>query len=82
MPGKILARRVMQHVDATRPLAAQMAAFRLCAGVVWIALVSRYVLGEELTTQKLVGFGIMMVAMVLVGSAGPSNLEDSPEGSQ
>ena len=37
-------------------LAAQMAAFRLCAGVVWIALVSRYVLGEELTTQKLVGF--------------------------
>jgi len=62
-------------------LAAQMAAFRLCAGVVWIALISRYVLGEELTAQKLVGFGIMMVAMVLVGSNRAPDHEEPPEGS-
>jgi multidrug transporter EmrE-like cation transporter len=45
-----------------------MAAFRLCAGVIWVALVSRYVLGETLTTRKLIGFGVMLAAMVLIGS--------------
>jgi uncharacterized protein (DUF486 family) len=63
-------------------LAAQMAAFRLCAGVVWIALVSRYLLGEELTAQKLVGFAIMIVAMVLVGSPPPQDHEELAEGSR
>jgi len=47
---------------------AQMAAFRLCCGVVWVALVSRYVLDEELTARKIIGFGLMIVAMVLIGS--------------
>lgn len=58
-------------------LAAQMAAFRLCAGVVWVALVSRYVLDEALTTPKLIGFGLMMVAMILVGSKRPSGVDEA-----
>ena len=54
-----------------------MAAFRLCAGVVWVALVSRYVLGEALTSRKLIGFGVMMVAMILVGSKRPSGVDEA-----
>ena len=45
---------------------AQMAAFRLCSGVVFVALVARFVLGETLGTRQLVGFGIMLVAMLLI----------------
>ena len=45
----------------------QMAAFRLCAGVVAVATVSRVVLGELFTPTKLIGFGIMFVAMAFVG---------------
>ncbi len=44
----------------------QMGAVRLCSGVVCIALVSRYGLGEEMGTQKLIGFGLMLVGMLLV----------------
>lgn len=44
----------------------QMAAFRLCSGVVCIAIVSHYVLNEEITPQKFIGFGLMMFAMVLI----------------
>jgi uncharacterized protein (DUF486 family) len=58
-------------------LAAQMAAFRLCAGVVWVAIVSRYVLGEALTSRKLIGFGVMMVAMILVGSKRPTGVDEA-----
>ena len=50
---------------------AQMAAFRLCSGVVCVALVARFVLGEELTPRKLVGFGMMIVAMALIASERP-----------
>ena len=46
----------------------QMAALRLSSGVVAVALVSRYLLGEELTPRKLAGFGVMVFAMVLIGS--------------
>jgi uncharacterized protein len=46
----------------------QMAALRLSSGVVAVALVSRFVLGEPLTTRKLLGFGVMVAAMVLIGS--------------
>ena len=46
----------------------QMAAFRLCSGVVCVALVARVVLGEALTTSKLIGFGLMLVAMVLIAT--------------
>lgn len=44
----------------------QMGAIRLCSGVVCIALVSRYGLGEEIGIQKLIGFGLMLVGMLLV----------------
>ncbi len=47
----------------------QMAAFRLCSGVVCIALVSRYVLNEPMTETKFMGFGLMLVAMLLIASA-------------
>lgn len=53
-----------------------MATFNLCSGVVCVALVSRFVLGEPLTGQKLFGFGLMVVAMVLVTS-GASHKEDA-----
>lgn len=45
---------------------AQMAAFRLCSGVVCVALVSRFLLDEHLGLRKLLGFGLMMIAMVLI----------------
>lgn len=47
----------------------QMAAFRLSSGVVSVALVSRFVLGEELGWQKLLGFGLMIAAMVLIAKS-------------
>jgi hypothetical protein len=45
---------------------AQMASFNLCSGVVCVALVSRFFLGETLSSQKLMGFGLMVVAMALI----------------
>ncbi len=45
-----------------------MAAFRLSSGVVCVALVSRFVLDEPFTPRKLIGFGLMMAAMVLIAS--------------
>ena len=36
------------------------------SGVVCVALVSRFVLDEPLTPRKLLGFGLMLVAMLLV----------------
>lgn len=47
---------------------AQMAAFRLCAGVVCVALVSRFVLDETLRPAQWAGFALMVVAMALIGS--------------
>ena len=47
----------------------QMGAFRLCAGVVCIAVVSHFVLGEEMNMQKLVGFGIMLASMILISDS-------------
>ncbi|MDF1630610.1 MAG: DMT family protein [Alcanivoracaceae bacterium] len=47
----------------------QMGAFRLCTGVVAIAFVSHYMLGEELTIQKLLGFGVMAFSMILISSS-------------
>jgi uncharacterized protein (DUF486 family) len=49
---------------------AQMAAARLCSGVVWIALVSHFVLGESLSAIQLTGFGIMLVAVLLIAWPG------------
>lgn len=47
---------------------AQMAAFRLCSGVVFVALTARYVLKEELGTRQLAGFGVMLLAMLLIAA--------------
>lgn len=52
----------------------EMAAMNLSSGIVFIALVSNFVLGEELTTQKYIGFGLMVIAMLLI-----SEPKKSPE---
>ena len=43
-----------------------MASFNLCTGVLCVALVSRYVLGEPISRRQLLGFVLMAVAVVLV----------------
>ena len=45
---------------------AQMATYHLAFGVVCVALVSRFVLGERLTSTQMVGFALLAVAIVLV----------------
>jgi uncharacterized protein (DUF486 family) len=45
---------------------AQMATFHLAFGIVCVALVSRFVLGEPLTAKQLVGFALLVVGTVLV----------------
>lgn len=47
----------------------EMAAMNLSSGIVFIALVSHFVLGEELTTQKYIGFGLMIIAMFLISES-------------
>ncbi len=61
----------------------QMAAFRLASGVVAVALVARFVLGEELGWRKLLGFALMIAAMVLIAQSPyrpelPSQPEQDP----
>ncbi len=51
-----------------------MAAFRLCSGVACVAIVSRLVLEEDLSTRKLLGFGLMAIAMVLIAKKSPARL--------
>ena len=45
---------------------AQMATFHLAFGVVCVALVSRFVLGERLTPTQIVGFALLVVATCLI----------------
>jgi hypothetical protein len=45
---------------------AQMASFHLCSGVVCVALVSRYLLGEQLDGRQLVGFALLAAGMFLL----------------
>ena len=45
---------------------AQMASFHLAFGVVCVALVSKFVLGEELAAQQLIGFPLLAVATLLI----------------
>jgi uncharacterized protein (DUF486 family) len=54
---------------------AQMAAFRLCSGVVSIALVARYFLGEELGLRKLTGFCLMIVAMLFIATGSREHVD-------
>ncbi|MCG8576109.1 MAG: DMT family protein [Flavobacteriales bacterium] len=50
----------------------EMAAMNLSSGIVFIAMVSHFVLGEELTVQKYIGFGLMIVAMILISESKPA----------
>ena len=45
---------------------AQMASFHLAFGVVCVALVSRFVLGEHFVASQLVGFVLLAFAIVLI----------------
>lgn len=45
---------------------AQMASFHLCSGVVCVALVSRFVLHETLSSTQLGGFALLAAGMALV----------------
>lgn len=45
---------------------AQMASFRLCSGVACVAIVSRFVLGENFTPRDILGFTLMVASMVLI----------------
>ena len=45
---------------------AQMATFHLAFGVLCVALVSRFVLGERLTPTQMVGFALLAIATVLI----------------
>ena len=45
---------------------AQMASLNLCTGVVCVAGVSVFVLGEQLTRKQWTGFGLMALAIVLI----------------
>ena len=43
-----------------------MASFNLCTGVLCVALVSRFVLGEPISRRQVLGFVLMAAAVVLV----------------
>ena len=55
----------------------QMASFNLSSGVVCVALVSHYWLGETLGPRKLLGFGLMIIALLLISKRSPSKKRDS-----
>ncbi len=54
---------------------AQMAAFHLASGVVCVALVSRFLLDEKLSTAQVCGFILLAAGMVLILRPAP---ESSP----
>ncbi len=45
---------------------AQMATFHLAFGVLCVALVSRFVLGEPVTARQLLGFALLVAGTVLI----------------
>lgn len=45
---------------------AQMASFHLAGGVVCVALISHYLLGERMGVIQVLGFALLAVAMVLI----------------
>ena len=57
----------------------EMAAMNLSSGVVFIAIVSHFFLGEELTTQKYIGFGLMFIAMILISESKPTEIRNQKE---
>lgn len=50
---------------------AQMASFNMCSGVVCVAVVSRFFLGEPMSGRQLLGFVLMAVAIILI-TGGPA----------
>jgi uncharacterized protein (DUF486 family) len=57
----------------------EMAAMNLASGVVFIALVSHFMLGEELSLQKYIGFGLMIIAMVLISGSKSTEVKNQKE---
>ena len=45
---------------------AQVAAMHLGAGIVSVAIVSQFYLGETLSATQLLGFGLMVISVVLI----------------
>ena len=56
---------------------AQMASFNLCSGVVCVALVSRFYLGETISPRAMLGFVLMVIAMLLISLKPDENKEDA-----
>jgi hypothetical protein len=54
------------EVDAGPFLPSEMGAINLCTGVICIALVSKYFLGEKLSARKITGFIVMAIGVLLV----------------
>ena len=54
---------------------AQMATFHLAFGVVCVALVSRFVLGEHLTKTQILGFVLLVIATALITQSPASDAE-------
>jgi len=54
---------------------AQMASIHLSSGVVCVALVSHFVLGEVITSRQMLGLGLMLVSIFLILSKRPSTQE-------
>lgn len=57
----------------------EMAAMNLSSGIVFIALVSHFVLGEEISSQKYLGFGLMIIAMVLIAGSKSAELSNQKD---
>ncbi len=57
---------------------AQMASIHLSSGVVCVALVSNLVLGEAVTLRQMLGYGVLITAILLI--FGPSKQPDRPSG--
>ena len=53
----------------------EMAAMNLSSGIIFIALISHFMLGEEISTQKYIGFGLMIIAMVLIYGSKPAEIK-------
>ncbi len=53
----------------------EMAAMTLSSGIIFIALISHFMLGEEISTQKYIGFGLMIIAMVLISGSKPAEIK-------
>lgn len=60
---------------------AQMAAFRLGSGVIFVAVVARFMLDESYEPRQLAGFGVMVIAMLLITFPGRRDRNgDAPGG--